>query len=155
MPGPYGPPPFGNNVFVTVGGTQYDGPQVNFTWVAAPPVITWVSQTAAVTGISPTSGDYPGGQTMTITGTGFSEVVEVDFTVATSGVGPSMGGQWYSAAFTINSDTQITATVPAIPAGYAYGYIFYVTVTTGAGVSPYGAVDSSNAVACAFTYNPA
>lgn len=137
MPAPLAPPPNAQSITVTVGGSQYDGPY--FTWVAAAPVIAWVSITATVASISPTSGDYPGGQTMTITGTGFTNTVEVDF---------SIGNTWYPASFTIESDTEITATVPAIGAGFAYGYDFFVTVTTGAGVSPTG-------LNCTFIYNPA
>lgn len=140
MPGAYAPPPTNSNVYVTVADEQYSS-DPNFTWISAPQVITFASVTAAVTGIDPNSGDYPGGQTMTITGLGFSEVVEVDFTYGDSDA-------WYPAEFTIDSDTQITATVPAIGPGYAFGYTFYVTVTTGAGASP-------RTPFCAFTYNPA
>lgn len=151
IPGPFGPPPSPAGVSVTVGGNEAFGP--NFTWTAAPQVVAWVSQTASVTSISPTSGTSPGGQTMTISGTGLSKVVEVDFCFATSGVGPGMSGSWTPASFTIDSDTQITATVPAL--GIGYGYIYYVTVTTAAGVSPafLPTPNQPNQIACAFTYN--
>ncbi len=72
----------------------------------------------AVSGISPTSGLLPGGDTIIITGTGFTGATAVDFggTAATS--------------FTVDSDTQITAVNPAHAAGPVD-----VTVTTEAGQS--------------------
>lgn len=134
------PPGSHVTVFVTVGDTEYAA-QTPFIWVPTAPVIAWTFPTAAVTSIDPTSGSYPGGQSITITGTGFAGVVEVNFVYSGSAV--------FQASFTIDSDSQITATVPAIPAGFAYGYIFYVIVTTANGIS------ASNPVANAFTYNPA
>lgn len=136
------PPPVVAEISVTVGGDQVFGPSyTNFNYVPTAPVVLWVYPTANVTGISPTSGNYPGGQTMTITGVGFTDAVEVSFVYG-------VGGTVYTASFTVNSDTEITATVPAIGAGYAYGYVFYVTVTTANGVSV-------GTPASAFTYNPA
>jgi hypothetical protein len=63
-----------------------------------------------VTGISPTSGPTAGGNTITITGTGFtgaSAVVFQQFVGTTS--------HTQAASFTVDSDTQITATVPPAP----------------------------------------
>jgi hypothetical protein len=52
-----------------------------------------------VTGISPASGNSGGGDSVTITGSGFTGATAVDF-----------GG--VSAVMQVNSDTQITATSP-------------------------------------------
>ena len=65
-----------------------------------------------ITGISPTTGPIAGGNTITITGTGFTGTTAVtfqQFVGFTSHTRP--------ASFTVDSDTQITATVPPAPGG--------------------------------------
>ena len=54
----------------------------------------------AVTGVSPGSGPSTGGNTVTVTGTGFTGASAVAF------------GTVPATSFTVNSDTSITATVP-------------------------------------------
>jgi len=85
-------------------------------------------QVPTVTSISPTAGPDGGGTTVTITGTGFINVVGVSF-------GPT------AAANTVNSTTQITATAPA-----GSGTVD-VTVSTGAGTSATSSADQ-------YTYIP-
>ncbi len=79
----------------------------------------------AVTAVSPISGPTTGGGTATITGTGFTGVTAVDFgtTPATNVVINSTG-------------TQITATIPALPAGTVN-----VTVTGPDGTSSTSSAD--------------
>ena len=60
-----------------------------------------------VTAASPDVGPVAGGTTVTITGTGFTGATRVLF------------GQTAATSFTVDSDTQITATAPAEPAGGA------------------------------------
>ncbi|WP_205598420.1 IPT/TIG domain-containing protein, partial [Caulobacter sp. 17J65-9] len=81
----------------TPGGTSATSAADQYTYVAAP----------TVTSVSPTAGPTGGGTTVTITGTGFAAAnptgaVKFGATVAT---------------YTINSNTQITATSPANSAG--------------------------------------
>ncbi|MFI1963269.1 beta strand repeat-containing protein [Streptomyces pathocidini] len=76
----------------TPGGTSNG---INFTYVSAP----------VITSISPTSGPLAGGNTVTITGTGFTSATAVSF------------GGTPATSFTVNSATQITATAPAHAAG--------------------------------------
>ena len=64
---------------------------------------TFNAPVPSVTGVSPSGSALAGGSSVTITGSGFSNTAAVSF-------GSS------SAAFTVNSDTQITATVPAATA---------------------------------------
>ena len=85
----------------------------------------------AVTGVSPGSGPSPGGNPVTVTGTGFTGASAVTF-----GTNPA-------ASFTVNSDTSITATVPAGAVG-----IDDVTVTTPGGTSATSAADQ-------YVYHPA
>lgn len=75
-----------------------------------------------VTGISPTGGTAVGGTSVTITGSGFSGATTVDF-----------GG--VSAALTVNSDTEITATSPP-----GTGTVD-ITVITPSGTSATGPAD--------------
>jgi hypothetical protein len=77
-----------------------------------------------VTGVSPGSGQSVGGNTVTVTGTGFTDATAVDF------------GQNAATNVTVNSDTSITATVPAGTVG-----IDDVTVTTPGGTSAVSAAD--------------
>ncbi|MBL9132848.1 MAG: cadherin-like beta sandwich domain-containing protein, partial [Verrucomicrobiaceae bacterium] len=77
--------------------------------VATPPTIT---------SVSPASGPIAGGTTVVITGTGFTGATAVNF-----GTTPATG-------FTVNSPTQITATLPA-----GTGGIFDISVVTGTGTA--------------------
>jgi (2Fe-2S) ferredoxin len=81
--------------------------------------LTVTAPPPAVTGLSPTSGYYTGGGTITITGTNFTGATAVKFG-ATSATGVN-----------VVNDSQITATIPAGTAGQVY-----VTVTTSFGTSP-------------------
>jgi hypothetical protein len=83
-----------------------------------------------VSGITPTSGPAAGGTSVTLTGSGFTGATSVSF------------GATADATFTVDSDTQITATSPAGSSGTVD-----VTVTTAGGTS----VTSSNDL---FTYIP-
>lgn len=76
-----------------------------------------------VTDISPTSGSNDGGTTVTITGTGFTNISSVAF-----------GGT--AVNYTIVSDTSITATTPAAAAG-----VVDVVVTTTGGSSAVSEAD--------------
>lgn len=109
------------NVRVTTGGgTSGLAVGNQYTYVAAPTVTT----------ISQNAGPLAGGTTVVITGTGFSDA-------------PGTGAVKFGAAnatYTINSNTQITATSPANAAGP-----YNVTVTTPGGAS---ATSASNE----FTY---
>jgi large repetitive protein len=100
----------------TVGGTSATSAADQYTYVAAP----------TVTSVSPTAGPTGGGTTVTITGTGFSAA-------------PGTGGVRFGAAnatYTINSNTQITATSPANSAG-----TYDITVITPGGTSATSAAD--------------
>jgi len=78
---------------------------------------TYADEPPSVTGIAPGAGPVDGGTSVTITGTGLSNAVEVDF-----------GG--VPASFVVNDDTSITAVSPAASAGTVD-----VTVTTDGGTS--------------------
>ena len=71
-----------------------------------------------VTDVDPAQGLTTGGQTVTITGTGFTGTTAVRF------------GPTNAASFSVDSDTTITATTPARPDG-----LVHVKVTTPAGTS--------------------
>ncbi|NUP50127.1 MAG: cell shape-determining protein [Catenulispora sp.] len=100
---------------ITPAGTSATDPTDRYTYDEPAP---------AVTGISPASGVLAGGTSVTITGTDFLGATSVAF-----GSTP--------AAFTVVSDTQITATAPA---SSTVGPVD-VTVTTPAGTSATGAAD--------------
>ncbi len=85
---------------------------------------TYADAAPNVTGVSPSSGSAAGGETVTISGTGFTSAYEVSF-----------GG--VSASFTTNSDGSITATVPAASADGTVD----VTVTSFGGASATGTAD--------------
>ena len=91
----------------------------------------------AVTGVSPSSGPIVGGNTVTVTGSGFTGASAVSFETVPA------------TSFTVNSDTSITATVPAGRAGFfpLVGVIDDVTVTTPGGTSATSAADQ-------YTYEP-
>ena len=99
----------------TVGGTSTRTAADRFNYAPVP--------SPAVTGVSPSAGLDVGGDTVTITGTGFTNAYEVDF-----------GG--VAAPFTINDDTSITAYTP----GGANGTVD-VTVISAGGVSATTAAD--------------
>jgi hypothetical protein len=82
-------------VVTTIGGTSTRTSADQYTYLAPPPA-------PVVTGISPNTGTALGGTTVTITGTGFTNVVYVSF------------GGYAAQSFTINSDTSITAVTPAL-----------------------------------------
>jgi hypothetical protein len=71
----------------------------------------------AVTGVSPSSGPTAGGNTVTITGTDFTDVSIVNF------------GSAPATSFTVDSDTQITAVAPAGTAGTVDVLVFNGTST--------------------------
>jgi YVTN family beta-propeller protein len=79
----------------------------------------------AVTGISPSSGPQAGGTSVTITGNGFTGATAVNF-----GAVPATG-------FTVDSDTQITATAPSAASAGTVN----VTVTTAGGTSAAATAD--------------
>ena len=90
----YTPGGVDGTVDVTVtsaGGTSATTSADQYTYLAEP--------TPDVTGVSPSSGPDIGGDTVTITGSGFTNVYEVDF-----------GG--VAATFAVNDDTSITAYTP-------------------------------------------
>ncbi len=78
----------------------------------------------SVTGVSPMSGPTAGGTTVTISGSGFTGATAVSF------------GGTAAPSYTVNSDSQITATSPAHAAGTTD-----VTVTTANGTSPSSSAD--------------
>ncbi len=106
----------------TAGGTSAISANDEYTYVAAP----------TVTGRSPTSGPTGGGTSVVITGTGF---------LAAPGIGAVKFGAT-NATYTINSNTQITATSPARPAG-----TYDITVATPGGTSATSANDQFTYVA--------
>ncbi|HEV3450843.1 MAG TPA: IPT/TIG domain-containing protein, partial [Acidimicrobiia bacterium] len=98
----------------TPAGTSPAGSQDRFSYQAPAP---------SVGSLNPTSGPQGGGTQVTITGSGFTGATAVNF-------GPNA-----ASGFTVNSDTQVTATSPA-----GTGTVD-VTVTTPAGTSPAGSQD--------------
>ncbi|MET3967203.1 capsular polysaccharide biosynthesis protein [Bradyrhizobium sp. S3.9.1] len=104
------------DVTVTNGSTSPTSAADQFTYVAAP----------TVTSISPTSGPTGGGTSVIITGTNFS---------TTTGAAGVKFGANNAASYTVNSNTQITATAPA-----GAGTVD-VTVTTVGGTSATTASD--------------
>ena len=91
-------------------------------------ITAYMPAAPVITGVSPTSGSAAGGDTVTITGTGFTGATDVS-------IGPAS-----AAAMTVNSDTQITATTP--PGNGTAD----ITVTTAAGTSATSPTDQ-------FTYS--
>jgi hypothetical protein len=79
----------------TVGGTSANTANDNYVFVAAP----------TITNVAPSEGPSSGGTEVTITGTNFTGVTDVDF------------GATPAASFTVDNDTTITATAPAHAAG--------------------------------------
>ncbi|MGK5068778.1 IPT/TIG domain-containing protein [Janthinobacterium sp. RT4P48] len=104
----------------TPGGTSATGAADQFSYLVAP----------TVTSISPTTGPAAGGNTVIITGTGFSTATAVTF------------GATAAPGYTVNSATQITATAPAGSAGTVD-----VRVTSTGGTSATSAADQYTYVA--------
>jgi hypothetical protein len=95
--------PVGTVVDVTVvtpDGTSAVTPADQFTFVPG----------TEITGISPATGPIAGGNTITITGTGFTGTTAVAFQQFVN-----FHAYTTPASFTVDSDTQITATVPPAP----------------------------------------
>jgi hypothetical protein len=101
---------------------RVDTPGGGISDVASGDVYTYVAA-PAVTGLSPSAGALVGGTSVVITGTGFTGASSVKFGAA-------------SASFTVNSDTQVTATAPSGSAG-----VVDVTITTAGGASPVSSAD--------------
>jgi hypothetical protein len=106
---------------VSYGLRSTTGAADQFTSVADPAAI--------VTGVSPAAGPVDGGVIISITGTGFTNAIEVDF-----------GG--VAAPFAVNDDTSMIALVPAGAAG-----VVDVTVVTGSGPSAASPADQFTYVA--------
>jgi hypothetical protein len=85
--------------------------------------LTTSTSAPVVTGISPSSGNAAGGDSVTVTGSGFTGATDVGF------------GSANAATMTVDSDTQITVTSPA-----GTGTVD-VTVTTPAGTSATSSAD--------------
>ena len=83
-----------------------------------------VAACPVVSGVSPSSGRLAGGDSVTITGTGFTGAWAVKF------------GATSATVYTVNSDTKITATSPAHAAGAVN-----ITVTSAGGTSAISAAD--------------
>jgi hypothetical protein len=99
-----------------VSAAQIPSPDPNFVSHFEIPIVP----TPTVTVLNPTHGAAAGGNTVTITGTDFTNVTSVQF------------GANAATTFTVNSPTAITATAPAGTAGNTVD----VTVTTPSGTSP-------------------
>jgi len=89
---------------------------------------TYAQIVPAITSVSPTQGQPSGGNSVIITGSGFSTVVNAD--------GVTFGAT-NATSYTVNSDTKITAIAPA----HATGSVD-VVVTNPAGSSPFVAADN-------------
>ena len=100
---------------ITPNGQSTTSPADQFTFIAPLPVVT---------GVSPASGTTDGGDSVTVTGTGFTAATAVDF------------GTTAASSVVVVSDTTITATSPALPPGTVD-----VTVTTAGGTSAAGPAD--------------
>ena len=79
----------------------------------------------AVSGVNPNIGAVAGGESVVVTGSGFTGATAVDF------------GTGAATSFTVDSDTQITAVAPASAAGQVD-----VTVTSPLGTSAVTAADA-------------
>jgi hypothetical protein len=104
---------------VTPGGTSATSANDHYTYTAPVAPI--------VTGVHPSSGPIGGGTVVTIAGTSFT---------GATGVSAVKFGSSNAASYTVNSDTQITATSPAGSAGTVD-----ITVTASGGTSATGSPD--------------
>jgi hypothetical protein len=111
---------FCNPNYLCHGASGYDGPTGLGTPIGtAAFVSSGSSQTPTISSFTPTSG--PAASQVVITGTNFTNVTSVQIV---------KGANFKAATFTVNSPTQITATVPSgVPAGNAVNW----KVTTSAG----------------------
>ncbi len=105
---------------VTPGGTSAtsSATQFTFTPAGAPPTVT---------ALSSSSGSTAGGETITITGTNFTDVTNVQF------------GTVAAASFTVVSPTTLSVVTPSLPTLPAS--VVAVTVTTSAGTSAQSTAD--------------
>lgn len=103
---------------VTPDGTSAVTPADQFTFLPG----------TEVTGISPASGPTAGGNTITITGTGFTGATGVWFQQNVS-----FTTHIAKASFTVDSDTQITATVPPAPGNVTGNAVITVWTPLGPG----------------------
>jgi hypothetical protein len=94
-----------------------------------------------MTSISPNNGPLTGGNTITLTGAGFTGSTRVWFTYLAAGVVTVIDAP----SFTVDSDTQITAVVPAFPGGGGFYAEVYVA-------TPYG--NSDNSIPPTYEWNP-
>jgi hypothetical protein len=121
----------GTTYFVTVTtptGTSADSANDIFTYSQVAP---------QVSSISPTEGPISGGNSVTITGTGFISGASVHF-VEEEGNSPVTGGLTVAAPFvSVTKSTSITAVSPGVTKQDTY----FVTVTTPAGTSAYNATN--------------
>src|SRR6202035_5260285 len=100
-----------------------------------------------MTSISPNNGPIAGGNTVTITGTGFTGATKVLFdTEITDATGAPSDDELEAPSFTVDSDTQITAVAPALPNGalQSGGPVSVIT--------PYG--DSAETATISYVWNP-
>ena len=102
-------------VTVTVAGVAATN-SVTYTYAPAPTVSALYSA----------NGSTSGGTTIIITGSNFVGVTAVKFNTTAA------------ASFTVNSSTNISAVVPIMPSADTAGKTYYVTVTTGSGISAEG-----------------
>jgi hypothetical protein len=100
-------------------------------------VFTYSPVAPTITAVSPASGGIAGGNSVTISGTGFYNGATVDF-VQESGGSPVVGGVTAGATYvSVTGSTTITAVSPAVTSPGTY----FVTVATPAGTTPTGAND--------------
>lgn len=100
-------------------------------------VFTYSPVAPTITAVSPASGGIAGGNSVTISGTGFYSGATVDF-VQESGGSPVVGGVTAGATYvSVSGSTTITAVSPAVTSPGTY----FVTVATPAGTTPTGAND--------------
>jgi hypothetical protein len=100
-------------------------------------VFTYSPVAPTITGVSPASGGIAGGNSVTISGSGFYSGASVSF-VQESGGSPVSGGVTAGATYvSVTGSTSITAVSPAVTSPGTY----FVTVTTPAGTTATGAND--------------
>jgi hypothetical protein len=116
------PPPFDGATVAPSGGVSGQEIALNAEVQPAP----------AITSVTPTSGSIAGGTVVTITGTNLAAASAVKF------------GTTAAAGFTVNSETEITATAPANTTPGAVD----ITVATLAGTSPVVTADKFGYTAC-------
>ena len=126
------PPEASGSVDVTVktpGGTSATSSADTFLYTSDP----------TVSGVSPSAGPLTGGGTVTISGSGFTGSITVEFV-------SSAGTDFAATGVVVRSSTQLTATVPSLPAGNPGG-TFNIVVSNAAGASLTSSADD-------YTYQP-